>query len=214
MPVEFAIWRFDGNPKKLEATKLPTEEKLDTLIASDVSVLGLDILVIGRQLATAYGKRIDLLAIDREGALYVIELKRDRTPRDVVAQALDYGSWVKDLDYEQIAGACVEYAGGKRLEEAFVDGFGVAVPEAINREHHLVIVASELDASTERIVGYLSADYGVPVNVLFFRHFTDGERAYLARTWLIEPSAAEAHSQSVLAITEESPDLITETPHP
>jgi hypothetical protein len=29
-----------------------------------------------------------------EGRIHVIELKRDRTPREVVAQILDYGSWV------------------------------------------------------------------------------------------------------------------------
>jgi hypothetical protein len=33
----------------------------------------------------------------------VIELKRNRTPRGVVAQLLDYGSWVRDLEDDDIA---------------------------------------------------------------------------------------------------------------
>lgn len=45
------------------------------------------LLIIGRQVINSFGKRLDLLAMDSEGALYVIEVKRDRTPRQVVAQA-------------------------------------------------------------------------------------------------------------------------------
>ena len=44
-----------------------------------------------------------LLAVDAGGDLYAIELNRDRTPREVVAQVLDYGSWVKDLGHEDIS---------------------------------------------------------------------------------------------------------------
>ena len=120
----------------------------------------------------------------------MIELKRDRTPREVVAQALDYGSWIKGLDFDRIATIAAEYSGGKRLEELFVDRFGSSMPDAINQDHHLVVVASELDASTERIVGYLS-DLGVPVNVVLFRHFVDDGRSYLVRSWLIPPNEAE-----------------------
>jgi len=193
MPVEFAIWRLDGSAKKVEPAKLPSEAQLEQLLVADISILGLDVLVVGSQVTTAYGKKVDLLAIDREGTLHVIELKRDRTPREVVAQTLDYGSWVKGLSYEEIASISSQHHDGKHLEEVFADRFGVTIPEALNQEHHLVIVASELDASTERIVGYLSAEYGVPINVLFFRYFVDDGRAYLARTWLIEPSEAEAN---------------------
>ncbi|MGI8929095.1 MAG: endonuclease NucS domain-containing protein [Candidatus Limnocylindrales bacterium] len=176
---------------------MPTESELEDLLAADISILGLDLMVIGRQVNTAYGKKVDLLAIDSDGALHVIELKRDRTPREVVAQVLDYGLWVKGLTYEQIAGLCALHLGGTRLEEAFAGRFGGSIPDAINQEHKLVIVASELDASTERIVTYLSAGYGVPINVLFFRYFVDEDRRYLARTWLIEPSEAEANVKSV-----------------
>jgi hypothetical protein len=58
----------------------------------------------------------------------------------------------------------------------------------------LVVVASELDNSTERIIAYLSANYGVPVNAVFFRHFKEGDNEYLVRSWLIDPGQAEAQS--------------------
>lgn len=48
------------------------------------SLLGERLLVIGRQVKTPHGKLIDLLAMDGEGNLHVLELKRDKTPRDVV----------------------------------------------------------------------------------------------------------------------------------
>lgn len=53
-------------------------------------------MLIGRQEDTGFGGRIDLLAIAPDGALVLIELKRDKTPRDVVAQSLDYAGWVEN----------------------------------------------------------------------------------------------------------------------
>lgn len=54
-------------------------------------------LLIGQQEDTGYCGRIDLLAVAPDGSLVLIELKRDRTPREVVAQALDYAGWVEGL---------------------------------------------------------------------------------------------------------------------
>jgi hypothetical protein len=31
----------------------------------------------------------------------------------------------------------------------------------------------------------------VPINAVFFRHFRDGDRDYLTRTWLIDPRQPE-----------------------
>ena len=55
------------------------------------------LLIIGRQVTTNLGSFIDLLAIDRQGDVVVIELKRNRTPRETVAQALEYASFVEKL---------------------------------------------------------------------------------------------------------------------
>jgi len=74
--------------------------------------------------------------------------------------------------------------------DAFRERFGQEPPEELNLDHRLIIVASSLDPATERIVAY-AADYGMPLNVVFFQHFRDGDREYLARSWLIDPVEAE-----------------------
>jgi RecB family endonuclease NucS len=77
-------------------------KKLENIIESDPAMLGEALMILGRQVKTDSGKVIDLLGIDAEGGVHVLELKRDRTPRDVVAQILDYGSWVEQLSQKQI----------------------------------------------------------------------------------------------------------------
>lgn len=63
---------------------------------------GSPLLFIGRQVPMVHGKYIDLLAVDAYGTLHVLELKRKRTPLDVVSQGLDYGSWIERLTHEQV----------------------------------------------------------------------------------------------------------------
>lgn len=187
MPVEMGMWRIDqGAPKKLEPTKMPTEAELEHLLEQDPTVLGERLLVIGRQVHTPYGKIIDLLAIDADGNLHVLELKRDMTPRDVVAQALDYGSWVRGLQRADVLEIAQDHFGSEPFTAAFEDAFGQALPDEVNITHRLTIVAAHLDPSSERIVRYLE-DFAVPINVVFFAYLTDGDRRYLARSWLIAP---------------------------
>jgi RecB family endonuclease NucS len=89
MPIEFGLWRIDGEGySRLSSTKLDDESRLEDLIVEDPNMLGRDLLIVGRQVHTDSGNRLDLLGIDVEGDLHLIELKRDRTPKDVVAQAL------------------------------------------------------------------------------------------------------------------------------
>ncbi|MPY58375.1 endonuclease NucS domain-containing protein [Streptomyces spongiae] len=190
MPLEFGLWRVDDRPVRVATRSMPLESRLEELIEADPGILGHPLLLIGRQVSTQYGKVVDLLGMDAEGGLHVLELKRDRTPREVVAQVLDYGSWVQELTNEQIRDIYTSYARGRglpeELDEAFALRFGGSPPEVLNSTHALTIVASEIDAATERIVTYLASGYQVPVNVLFFRYFEDEERSYLARTWLID----------------------------
>jgi len=134
---------------------------------------------------TDSGNRIDVLGIDEEGDLHIIEIKCDRTPREVVAQGLEYTSWVRTLGYDDVTGILED--GDAQFESSFDERFGVNPPEELNRNHNVTIVASELDSSTEQIVEYLSEEHAVPINALLFNYYADGDREYIGRTWLADP---------------------------
>ncbi|MCK5928514.1 MAG: DUF91 domain-containing protein [Nocardioides sp.] len=183
MPVEMRMWRIDGNePKPLTTSVLPAEKDLHEFLKRDPSLLGERLLVIGSEVITPYGPRLDLLAIDAEGNLNLLELKRDKTPREVVAQVLDYGSWASTLSRDDVIDIATKHL-DQPFEAAFEDVFGSAPPDELNGDLRLTIVAAELDASSERIVNYLR-DFGVPVNAVFFSYLEDDGRRYLARSWL------------------------------
>lgn len=185
MAVQTAIWKMtESGPQPLTYSRLDLEARLEDMIVADASMVGLDVLVVGRQIATGFGGFIDVLAVDSDGQLHVIELKRDRTPRDVVAQALDYGAWAIDLDLDQVTALFAENHDGTEFEDAFAERFSTPLPDVFNADQRLTIVASELDPASERIVQYLADRFGVPINAVFFRHFTDGVNQYLTRTWL------------------------------
>ena len=205
MPLELGVWRIDETPVPIEASGIDQEKRLEEILANDLSIASPNWMIIGRQVMTAYGNPIDILAIDKDGNLVVIELKRNRTPREVVAQLLDYASWVKDLRDDDIAMIFEkfqrQYRSGERalsVDDAFQRHFGLKhLPEELNDSHSLVVVAAELDSSTERIVRYLAEDHGVPVNAVFFRVFSDGDREYLTRAWFIDPTEADSVSRRV-----------------
>ncbi len=190
MPIELGLWRVDDKPQRILPTLMPLEAKLEQMILDDPEILEAKLLLLGSQVATKYGKYIDVLGLDSEGVLHILELKRDRTPRDVVAQALDYASWVQELGNEDVRNIFASANSGKSLDEAFAERFdGAPVPDELNSGHVMTIIASDLDPGTERIVAYLNNFHDVPINVMKFRYFTDNGHDYLARTWLIDETA-------------------------
>ncbi len=187
MPIRTALWKVSGQPQALTETVLASEQLLENMIVAAPSLLSEEWMLIGRQEPTGFGGRIDLLEIAPDGSLVLVELKRDKTPRDVVAQSLDYASWVEKLQSEDIAAIYARFAPGKSLTEDFQQRFGQALDEdSLNQSHQIIIVSASLDASTERIVTYLS-DRDIPINVLCFQVFANGAEQLISRTWLFDP---------------------------
>jgi len=200
MSLETGFWRIQGSkPQRIAATAIDYEARLEAILEADVSIVSEPRrwMVIGRQVLTDHGGFIDLLAIDVTGNLIVLELKRDKTDREVVSQVLDYASWVQELEYEGVASVFdahqAKYGGGSKvsLEDAFRAFFCTDIPEDVNTSHEMVIVATDLHPESERVVRYLQRNFGVPVNAVFFSFFQDGEAEYLSRSWLVEPTAEE-----------------------
>lgn len=196
MPVNHAIWKVGKSPEPLPVCRLPTEKMLEDMIVASPSILSNEWMLIGRQERTSYGGIIDLLAIAPDASLALIELKRDRTPREIVAQSLDYASWVEQLTPEKIAQIYERFSGGGSLDEAFAKHFGSELNEdSLNQSHQIILVASELDDSTERIINYLSAR-DIAINVIFFQIFQNGQEQLLSRAWLLDPGETQANVAS------------------
>lgn len=194
MANDVRIWQVNTNEntlQRLNAKRLDLESRLHDWLRNDITILADDLMVIGSEVPTAYGTSIDLLCIDPGGNLVVVELKRDRTPRDVVAQALDYASWVKGLSTGEVIGLgnhyCKEEGG---LGAAFGARFGETLPDTLNGAHRMVIVASAMDAATERIVRYLSETFSVGINVAEFVYHQDSDgHEFISRAFLVDPDA-------------------------
>lgn len=186
MGMEIGLWRIDDGIQQVELGDMPSEEQLEALLERDPTILGERLLIIGRQIQTDRGKRLDLLGIDSEGALRVLELKRGRAPRDAVAQVLEYGAWVQKLSHEDVVEIFQSKSSGTAFEAAFEEVFGFGPPDEINSGHKLTLVSTELDRDAQEIIEYLDSAYQVPINVVFFRYFKDGDQEYIARSYLIE----------------------------
>ena len=195
MATRMSLWRLnsDGSATPVVEQTLAFEAEIESAVESAPELLGIDVLIIGRQTQTPSGP-LDLLALDGDGRLVVIENKRHRTPRDVLAQTIDYAAWVNTLAFEEVESIYAKYrassgADSADLAEDFEEHFGEPL-DAIADTPRMVIVAAHLDDTTERMIDFLSDSFGVPVNAVLFQPFQGG---LVGRTWL-RPDAVASRS--------------------
>ena len=124
------------------------------------------LLIIGRQVSTNLGRVIDLLALDRRGDVVVIELTRDRTPRDPLAQALEYVSFVEPLDTEPREAILRLYLHDDSLSLAAYhrEPFELASDEAVacNKDQRIVIVGQQVTNEIGQTVPFLRENRHAP----------------------------------------------------
>jgi hypothetical protein len=58
---------------------------------------------------------------------------------------------------------------GRNLDLAFYDRFDTPLPETLNENHTMVIIASACDAASQRIVRYLSETHNIAINTALHR---------------------------------------------
>lgn len=197
MATEIGVWQIiDGKLEHIDISMAQAGRKevedLEKWIKNNPIVLGQDILIIGEQVRTKSGP-LDFLGIDKSGNLVVIELKRDRLPRDALSQAIDYVSDVASWDIDKINEECLKYTkielnAEQELEDYLSENFGDIDLESIiiNGTQRILLVGFSIDEPLERMIDWLSNNYGVGVNALVLKYIkTKNNEELLARTMII-----------------------------
>ncbi len=215
-----------GNFVPFEKTPFPDLERaLEDWIESNPHMLleGENIAIVARQPRSMLGKYLDLLGIDASGACVVVELKRGETPRDVVAQTLEYAAWVDSLNHDQLDelarayaaqrglgadGAIDVYRNAFSLEAADDLGASPALADRItlNNRQRMIVVAESFSEEVEQTLRYLPTRLGVDITGLQFSvHRAGGET-------IIETNAVVGRERAAAA-SEKSPGRRESEPH-
>ena len=178
------------------------EEYLHRLVAENPQLIAIEdnegrrvpMSTIGSHLRFPDGE-IYLLLMNIEGNLTVVELKRDKTPRDVIAQILDYASILYQNGVESIEEnikAQSNFTNGLQdviekfkeenpdySEELEIDAIRKKMEDSINgRDLQLLIVSYEVEEPIRRVTEYLREVYGVKIYCVEFDYFVDKENEY------------------------------------
>jgi hypothetical protein len=183
--VKLWITKEDGSVTPLSIRDhIEYEQRLEDMLVARPDMLGDGVALVGRQLRTAGGP-LDLLGIDESGNLVVYELKRGKTPREALTQAIDYASWLDTLGYDELANRLSEHEPeglvrdfddfDRWYSDRFVDD-----PSDHLRPTRIVIIGLGADADTERMAQWLNGE-GVDIEVVAFHAFDHNGQTVLAR---------------------------------
>ena len=97
------------------------------------------------------------MAIDKDANVVIIEDKKRKMPRDVIAQILDYAVWaetLKDHQLNEIAKKNGKLYGHKTLAKMFEEWTGDDDPDW-NENQKLYVIGEDIDNETKDMLSYL-----------------------------------------------------------
>lgn len=151
------------------------EKDIENWIAENPHILfGDEVLIVAQSVSGQ--PMADVLALDSQGRLIVVEIKRGTSNRDAIGQLLEYAADMDDLGYEGLNQYAQKHANFEHpdLYEAFLDFTDREdfPKEDLGDKQLVFIVAPESDRRLENIVEWLQAR-DVPIELVSFSVFAD-----------------------------------------
>ncbi len=117
----------------------------------------------------------DLLGVDSKGNLVIVEFKRGKTSRNVVAQLLEYAAWANELSSEQIHETAEAYFEtrdefrGRTFPDAFREVFDILETDELpsfNQKLRMFVVAEEIAPRIASVCRFLRTSYGMDISCI------------------------------------------------
>ncbi len=196
----FQLLPDENKAEDLTRTTFVTQGFSDELdrhdwLVSDASLLGEDLLVIQRDHCDMEGLRLwlDVLAVDRSGALVAVEIRLDWSGDSLYWEAPLHGATCSSRTPEQVIDLYEEYLGGDRTAavEKLKDHTGSkdegALKEKLNHRQRVLLVASAFAKEVTTTALWLQ-EHKIDVSCLQLTPYLDEEtgECYVDRTNLLE----------------------------
>jgi len=186
------LYKIKGKQlEKIDQTRLKQEGKLEKdledWVENDPSILGENLLIIGRQVQIPEVKdTIDLLALDTNGSTVIIELKKGRIKDPVDIQSLRYASYISRWKYVDLENQAKSYFSEKGEEEfnfneefeEFCQSADIDEVPDLNQEQRIIIVGSKLKEKLGSVALWLR-HHRIDIKVIEVSLFKDGENLLL-----------------------------------
>lgn len=158
--------------RKVQAGPDLYEKEIEDLLWENLELITGDTLFpIARQPVLGDGMRPDIVALDPDGNVAVIEVKRD-VDRKQLAQCLEYAGWASETSLDEIARMYPE--GEAQFFSDWADFTETDVPQTVQPGAKLYLVAGTTDDRTESAISFLEKN-GLPVTVLTVGFFEDSQ---------------------------------------
>lgn len=208
------LFTYDKDKKAISTCKETTikghnileRRDLEKWIEEHPELLGEELLV----LTTEYDKfdktneRLDLLALDKEGALAIIELKRDDSGKNVDLQALKYAAYCSTMTLDQVIDLHHDYCLKKRLnhnrediQKKIIEFIDSAESKKVNEKQRIFIVAKEFRQEVTASVLWLRS-FGIDITCVKLTPYllTDSTIAFESHILIPLPEAKDFIIQS------------------
>ena len=158
-------------------------------------LISVDILIIGQQVYTKSGP-LDFLGIDNNGNLVIVELKRDKLARVVLAQAIDYASDLATWDIDKISEICISFTGNSLEDHLSANFENIEVDDlTINQTQRLLLVGFSIEEPLSRMIEWLSTNFDMAINAIVLNYVkTSNGAELLSRTVTIPEEVAKEKS--------------------
>ena len=170
---------------------LRERQDIQEWVAANPTILGNDLLIIGKEFSDfdRTSERLDLLAVDTDGKLVIIELKRDDSGADVHWQAIKYASYFARATETDIINLLARHDGISAEDAAtkLRQHLGADDLNALNNDQRIILASHRFAPEVTNAVLWLNekAPGENLITCVKLTPYQDGDALYLQASRLI-----------------------------
>ena len=208
-PQLFRVHPKDRPPEKISEEDFASlgwqERDIQEWVVANPEILGDDLLIIAKEFSDfdRTKERLDLLAVDPDGKLVIIELKRDHSGADAHWQAIKYASYLRQATREQIVRmlAAHEKLSESEAVDKLTDHMESGSLENLNSDQRIILTSHRFAAEVTSAALWMNEKSRSEnlITCIQITPYLDGDVLYLQSHILIPVPGTEPYTIQISA---------------